>query len=132
MANKTEWYAEGKELVKGVVSLKKKGYGPRGTGFDSEWTIDLDELARITNGHPEFNEKVKSFLDEKIEDIHNAVVYRSFNKNDDNREHIGIVFDVADTYIAFFGCSPDHADGRTHVIATSYNKSYIWQMASLL
>lgn len=129
---KKPWFEETKEVVNGIVRLEKKGYGRKGVGFDSKWSVNLEELARITNEHPEFNEKVRGFLDKNADSIHNMIVYRSFNKNDENREHISIVFDVCDIYISMFSCCPDYHDGRPHVLDASYNKSYVWQMATML
>lgn len=129
---KKEWYAEGKEIVKGVVSLTKKGYGPNGTGFGSEWSFDLDELARVTNGHTEFIGEVKKFLEKDSDSIYNAVVYRTVYKDESKEPHISLVCDVADIYIKLISCSINHSNGEPYVLSTSYNKSYVWQMASML
>lgn len=132
MQIKKPWFEESKEVVNDVVSLEVKGNGRKGIGYGSKWSVNLEELARITNGHPEFNEKVRAFLDKSGDSIYNVRVYRSFNKSDENREHVSIVFDVCDIYISMFSCCPDYQDGRTHVLDESYNKSYVWEMATML
>ncbi|CAH8248460.1 hypothetical protein WJ0W_007128 [Paenibacillus melissococcoides] len=118
-----EWYAS-KENVKGVLSGKSGRTG---------WTINFEELSRITNGHPEFLEKVKAFTEMDLGGVYKAAVYRSFSDDHhgNKSEHIAIVFDVVDTYIKILSCRVDH-EQQPHVFETSFNKSYVWSMATML
>lgn len=118
-----EWYAQ-KESVKGILS---------GRAGRTGWEINFDGLSKITNGHTEFLEKVKLFADKDWDVVYNAAVYRSFS--DDGRgnqsENIAIVFDVMDTYIKIISCRVDH-EQQPYVFEESFNKSYVWSMATML
>ncbi|MNW32214.1 hypothetical protein D3C74_91530 [compost metagenome] len=118
-----EWYAS-KENVKGVLSGKSGRPG---------WMINFEKLSKLTNGHPEFLEKVKVFIENDILSVYNAAVYRSFSDDHhgNKTEHIAIVFDVVDTYIKILSCCVDH-EQQPYVFETSFNKSYVWSMATML
>jgi hypothetical protein len=115
-----EWYAS-KEKIEGVLSGKQKY---------RNWSINYEQLARITNNHPEFLEKVKAFAEKDLDGVYNAAVYRSYSDGD-QKETITIVFDVADIYIKIISCRVDHQT-QPYVFETSFNKSYVWSMASML
>ncbi|MCP1312069.1 hypothetical protein [Paenibacillus tyrfis] len=123
-----EWYAE-KEIVKGVLTGE--------AGKSGSWEIDFNELSRITNGHPEFLSKVKEFAEKDLSWVYNAQVHRTKYPADKFRkeasEHISVVFDVGDTYIKIISCNINYKDSNEpYVLDTSYNKSYVWSMATML
>lgn len=121
----SSWFAKDTEPVDNVVKNT-------GSGFWKKWEINFDLLSKITNGHPEFLKEVKEFWEKENvrNNIYNVAVYRRHPK--DGREKISIVFDVIDNHIALFSCDTNYNDGHSYVLSASYNKSFVWDMATML
>ena len=118
------WFAN-KEKVNEVLSGK-----PGKTG----WTINFDELSKITRGHPDFLDKVMKFAEKDLKFVYNAAVYRWSSKahiDGEENENIAIVFDLVDNHIQLFSCRVDH-EHFPFVVETSLNKSFVWMMAKML
>lgn len=121
---KGEWYAN-KEIVSSVLTSNS---------FRGGWSINFDELSRITNNHPEFLASVKEFAEKDLQFVDNAQVHRTIYIERDGQpeqEHISIVFDVCDIYIKIFSCTTDH-EKYPYVFKESFNKSYVWSMSTML
>ncbi|MCP1312109.1 hypothetical protein [Paenibacillus tyrfis] len=108
-----EWYAE-KEIVNGVLTGE--------AGRSGSWEI---------------LSKVKEFAEKDLSWVYNAQVHRTIYPADKFRkeasEHISVVFDVGDTYIKIISCNINYKDSNEpYVLDTSYNKSYVWSMATML
>ncbi|MCP1312072.1 hypothetical protein [Paenibacillus tyrfis] len=122
------WYEEKENVERVVTNI--------GTTLSPKWEINMDELALITNNHPQFIHKVSEFInDYGTLSIKNAAVYR-FNLENiqgaEKYERIAIVFDVYGNFINLFSCCTDHQDGNSFVTIASYPKPFISQMATML